>query len=70
MTVDRVPLPDEELTRLCATRLAPYKVPTIFRQVGELPRNATGKIKRRDLAAALRAQPRRRLVGRSLGLTP
>jgi long-chain acyl-CoA synthetase len=57
VTADRVPLPDEELTRLCAARLAPYKVPTIFRQVGELPRNATGKIKRRDLASLFEPSP-------------
>jgi acyl-coenzyme A synthetase/AMP-(fatty) acid ligase len=54
---DGAALPDEELTRLCAERLAPFKVPTVFRQVAKLPRNATGKVKRRDLAALFEPSP-------------
>jgi len=57
VTADGVPLADEELTRVCAERLSPYKVPTVFRQVGELPRNASGKVKRRNLAALFEASP-------------
>jgi fatty-acyl-CoA synthase len=43
-------LTGEELTDLCSASLAAYKVPRVFRQVGELPRSATGKVRRKDAA--------------------
>jgi long-chain acyl-CoA synthetase len=48
VTGDGSRLSDEELTRVCALRLAGYKTPKIFLQVDELPRGATGKVRRRD----------------------
>jgi acyl-CoA synthetase (AMP-forming)/AMP-acid ligase II len=43
----------DELTAHCAARLADYKVPRQIHIVGELPRNATGKVLKRDLLARL-----------------
>ena len=40
----------DALAAFCATRLARSKVPTLWRQVAALPRNATGKVLRRELA--------------------
>ncbi|KGR80000.1 long-chain-fatty-acid--CoA ligase [Ureibacillus manganicus] len=40
---------EEELKVYCAQYLAKYKVPTEIRIVGELPKNSTGKILRRNL---------------------
>jgi O-succinylbenzoic acid--CoA ligase len=40
----------EELRDHCASRLAPYKVPKRFELVAELPRTASGKLLRRQLA--------------------
>ena len=57
VTSDGIPLPDEELSRICRERLARYKVPTVFRQVGELPRNASGKVKRTHLTALFEPSP-------------
>jgi long-chain acyl-CoA synthetase len=57
VTESGVPLADEELTKLCSERLSAFKVPTIFRQVGELPRNASGKLKRRDLKSLFVPSP-------------
>ena len=48
---------EREPPRICAERLAPYKVPTIFRQVGKLPRNAAGKVKRRELDTLFEPSP-------------
>jgi long-chain acyl-CoA synthetase len=48
VTSDGSRLSEEELVRLCASRLAAYKIPKVFAQVDQLPRGATGKIKRRD----------------------
>ncbi len=39
----------EDLVEHCAARLAKYKVPTEFRLVPDLPRNASGKILKREL---------------------
>ncbi|MGM9921388.1 MAG: o-succinylbenzoate--CoA ligase [Bhargavaea sp.] len=39
----------EELEAYCRERLAPYKVPKYYRFVGELPRNASNKLLRREL---------------------
>jgi O-succinylbenzoic acid--CoA ligase len=45
------PAPSEaELRSHCAARLAPFKVPKAVELVGELPRGATGKLLRRELA--------------------
>jgi O-succinylbenzoic acid--CoA ligase len=40
---------DDELQRHCRARLAAYKVPRRFERLGELPRNAGGKVLRRQL---------------------
>jgi acyl-CoA synthetase (AMP-forming)/AMP-acid ligase II len=39
----------EELRDFCAARLSDYKVPRRFTFVDELPRNATGKVVKREL---------------------
>lgn len=46
-------LDERELARLCESRLAPFKVPTLYRELPEIPRNANGKIMRRDVAPLL-----------------
>jgi long-chain acyl-CoA synthetase len=48
VTADGNRLSDDELMRVCGQRLAAYKIPRLFLQVDELPRGATGKVKRRD----------------------
>jgi O-succinylbenzoic acid--CoA ligase len=48
---DDVPASDTELERYCRANLAGYKIPRAFHRVAELPRNASGKILRRALAA-------------------
>lgn len=40
---------EAELRQFCAARLARYKVPSVFRFADELPRNAAGKLLRREL---------------------
>jgi fatty-acyl-CoA synthase len=40
---------EEELLEWCRARLARFKVPKSFRFVGEIPRNAMGKVQRQDL---------------------
>ena len=42
-------LKEDELAAYCAARLARYKVPARFRFVESLPRNAAGKLLRREL---------------------
>ncbi|MQA13242.1 MAG: long-chain-fatty-acid--CoA ligase [Pseudonocardiaceae bacterium] len=51
---DAPPLP-EELTELCSRHLASYKKPKVYRFIAELPKNASGKILKRQLREA--AQP-------------
>ena len=41
----------QELKAYCGTRLADFKVPKLIHIVSALPRNAMGKVQRRDLAA-------------------
>ena len=40
---------EEEVVAFCRERLAPFKVPRVVRVVPELPRNAAGKLLRREL---------------------
>ena len=42
---------DDELRDVCAAELARYKIPVEVRFVDGLPRNAMGKIVKRDLAS-------------------
>ena len=44
---------EDTLRRHVARRLAPYKRPKQYFVVGELPHTQTGKLRRRDLPAAL-----------------
>lgn len=54
------PEPDPEALRAwLKQRIAPYKVPRVVCVLGELPRNALGKMNKRELAAALKALLRR-----------
>ena len=46
----------EELTALCRARLSRYKAPKAVRFVAALPRNAMGKVLRRELKAQLKAE--------------
>jgi len=48
----------QQLQEFCSTRLADFKVPKLIRVISAMPKNATGKIQRRDLAAFLKAPPR------------
>ncbi len=43
-------VPDDELVAACRSQLAPYKVPVRFERVPSIPRNAVGKILRRELS--------------------
>jgi acyl-CoA synthetase (AMP-forming)/AMP-acid ligase II len=49
--VTNAPVDDSALEAACRSHLVPYKVPVAFRRVEELPRNETGKVLRRELAA-------------------
>jgi hypothetical protein len=42
----------EQLQKYCRTRLADFKVPTEIHLVSAIPRNAMGKVQRRDLTAS------------------
>jgi oxalate---CoA ligase len=48
----------QELQAFCSTRLADFKVPKLIRVISAMPKNATGKIQRRELAAFFKAPPR------------
>jgi len=50
----RAPAGDEELAAHCRAELAGYKVPRRFVRHDELPRNATGKVMKAALKAAMR----------------
>jgi long-chain acyl-CoA synthetase len=45
-------LDPDALAAFCATRVARSKVPTVWQQFATLPRNATGKVLRREIAGA------------------
>ena len=47
----------EEIREFCRTRLAYFKVPEFITFVAELPRNASGKILKRELKTGSEAQP-------------
>ncbi|HEY8609741.1 MAG TPA: AMP-binding protein [Roseomonas sp.] len=51
--VPRQAVPLEELHALCAARLAPYKKPREIFIIPELPRNASGKVLKPELARSL-----------------
>lgn len=53
VVTDGVRLDEQAIATFLAGRLAPYKRPTVVRQVDNLPRNATGKVVRRDVARLL-----------------
>jgi acyl-CoA synthetase (AMP-forming)/AMP-acid ligase II len=44
---------DRDILRFVAGRLAPYKIPAVLRILDELPRGATGKVRRLDMARQL-----------------
>jgi long-chain acyl-CoA synthetase len=46
---DRADIDEEELRAFCADRLSDYKVPRAWTFLDELPRNATGKVLKREL---------------------
>lgn len=48
------PVTEEELAAWVRCRLAPHKVPKVWRAVEAIPRSAQGKVKREQLAAMLR----------------
>jgi acyl-CoA synthetase (AMP-forming)/AMP-acid ligase II len=48
----------QELEAYCGNRLADFKVPKSIHIVSALPRDAVGKVQRRDLAALFKAVPR------------
>ena len=47
---------EQALQKLCAARLAPFKVPAVIRAFDDLPRNSTGKVQRRDVVPMMKAQ--------------
>ncbi|OAH62572.1 o-succinylbenzoate--CoA ligase [Domibacillus aminovorans] len=48
------PVTSEELAAFCIEKMARYKVPAYFIETAELPRNASNKLMRRELAARWR----------------
>jgi len=51
-------LSGDSLKEWCRERLAPYKVPTLFVTVKELPRNQMGKVVKPDVCALFNEEPR------------
>ncbi|NSY18455.1 class I adenylate-forming enzyme family protein [Neorhizobium sp. AL 9.2.2] len=47
------PIDEADLRAWCAERLAPYKLPKTFLQIGDLPRNSAGKVLKVSLASKL-----------------
>ncbi|MDB6147848.1 MAG: oxalate--CoA ligase-like [Spartobacteria bacterium] len=54
----RSPTDPQELQAFCSSRLADFKVPKVIHVVSTLPKNATGKVQRRDLAALFKVPPK------------
>ncbi|HEX6548139.1 MAG TPA: acyl--CoA ligase [Candidatus Dormibacteraeota bacterium] len=50
------PVSEKELTAWCRERLAEFKVPRKIHLVDEIPRTATGKVQRRNVAAAFNGE--------------
>ena len=48
----------EEIQAHCRSRLADFKVPKVIHIISALPKTATGKVQRRDLAALFKAAPK------------
>jgi acyl-coenzyme A synthetase/AMP-(fatty) acid ligase len=55
VAADSQTIDDEELIQHCRARMSPYKVPRGIHVVPTIPRNAAGKIVRRQLIDALAA---------------
>jgi len=55
---------EDEVVKACKQELASYKVPRRIEIMDELPRNATGKVLKRELLAAGRARPDRKTDGK------
>lgn len=55
--VAREPVTEKELAAWCRERLADFKVPRVIYLVDEIPRTATGKVQRRNVAAVFAARP-------------
>ena len=51
--VVREPIPESEIIEWCGARLADFKTPKKIHIVAAIPRTATGKIQRLNVAAAL-----------------
>lgn len=51
--VSDTPVGDTVLRDWCAARLAPYKVPRVFRTIADLPRNTSGKVQKAQLKTML-----------------
>ena len=48
----------QELQAFCSERLADFKVPKLIHVVSAIPKNAMGKVQRRDLAAFFKSPPK------------
>jgi acyl-CoA synthetase (AMP-forming)/AMP-acid ligase II len=46
-----------DLRAFCRERLAPYKVPKEFRFASRVPRDAQGKLSRKEITRSLRSRP-------------
>lgn len=51
------PVPDKVLEDLCREHLVPYKIPTSYHWIAELPRTEVGKIERTKLSRSLESVP-------------
>lgn len=45
------PVEIDDLRAWCQARLAGFQMPTVFEQVSHIPRQANGKVSRREVAA-------------------
>ena len=53
VVVDDDEVAEAQLVAICREHLAPYKVPTEFRRIDELPRSEVGKVLRKELLGLL-----------------